>query len=310
MPETRPERVDVCIATYKRPEGLRRLLQSVVTQETDGRFEVAVNVADNDAAGSAEAVVREFETSGRIIAYGIEPTQSVSLARNRSISLGTGQYVATIDDDLYATPRWLVTLYDTLVSQQAGAVLGRVVHDFAPGTPQYVRDFFRRPDPPTGSTEGFVFATGNTLIRRALMEGDDGPFDPRFGRTGAEDSHFFHRLRAAGAKIVWCSEAHVVDEVPAERRTLRWILRRRFRHGYTAADSIPLPFTVMEALRYLRAIAKLAVIVALRAVAGTVHRASREKVVPRSVLMLIHGAYLSGRIARQLNVRFEEYKPR
>lgn len=308
--ETALPRIDVCIATYKRPEGLRRLLQSVLSQETGGRFTIAVNVADNDAAGTAEPVVAEFQAPGRAIAYAVEPTQSVSLARNKSLSLARGDYVATIDDDLYAEPGWLASLFDTAVACHADAVLGRVVHRYPPDTPQYVKDFFRRPDPPTGSSQGFVFATGNSLFRRALALGADEPFHRRFGRTGAEDADFFRRIREAGGKIVWCSEGRVVDEVPAERTTLRWILRRRFRHGYTAADANRNPLTIVKALLLVRAIVKLSAIVVFRAAAGVVHRPSREKVVPRLVLMLLHGAFLAGRIWRHFNVPFEEYRAR
>ena len=57
------------------------------------------------------------------------------------------------------------------------------------------------------------------------------PFDPRFGRTGGEDSAFFNGLAARGARMIWCREAIVYGPVSDERANLGWILRRRFRHG-------------------------------------------------------------------------------
>lgn len=101
-------KIDVCIATYKRPQLLKKLLLSLVGQETGGEFSFSIIVTDNDAQRSAEPVVRELNASGQKIIYAVEPEQNISLARNKSLSFATGDYIATIDDDEYADPRWLL----------------------------------------------------------------------------------------------------------------------------------------------------------------------------------------------------------
>jgi hypothetical protein len=58
-------------------------------------------------------------------------------------------------------------------------------------------------------------------------------FDPRFGLTGGEDTLFTRQLIAAGGRIVWCEESRVVDQVPTERLTRRWVLSRSWSHGNT-----------------------------------------------------------------------------
>ena len=99
--------ISVCIATYRRPALLKKLLLSLINQETNKEFSFTINVADNDDRRSAEPVVRELNSNGQDISYAVEPRQNISLARNKSISLATGDYIATIDDDLYADSRWL-----------------------------------------------------------------------------------------------------------------------------------------------------------------------------------------------------------
>ncbi len=42
-----PDRVTICIPTFKRPRSLRRLLDAIAVLETDAR--ISVLVADNDA---------------------------------------------------------------------------------------------------------------------------------------------------------------------------------------------------------------------------------------------------------------------
>jgi succinoglycan biosynthesis protein ExoM len=69
------------------------------------------------------------------------------------------------------------------------------------------------------------------LVRKQLLDGITGPFDPEFGRTGGSDTVLFARLLDAGALMVWCDEAIVAESVDASRTRLTWLLRRSFRTG-------------------------------------------------------------------------------
>ncbi|HEY4283134.1 MAG TPA: glycosyltransferase family 2 protein [Chthoniobacterales bacterium] len=224
-------KIDVCVATYKRPQLLKKLLLSLAAQETGGEYTFAVVVADNDVERSAEPVVRELNASGAKIIYAVEPEQNISLARNKALSLATGDYIAAIDDDEYANSSWLLQLYRALTSFNADVVHGPVIPEFPPQTPRYIREAFMRPNPPTGSTGKYILNAGNTLFRRTLIEGTKTPFDPRFGRTGAEDTAFFFDLRRRGSRMTWCREALVFEAVPSPRANLMWLVRRKFRHG-------------------------------------------------------------------------------
>ena len=228
MPE-----INVCVATYKRPELLRNLLRSLRAQEICGEFTFTIIVADNDAQRSAEPLVRELNARGQKINYDVEPRQNISLARNKALSHATGDYIATIDDDEYADPRWLLNLYQTMLAHRADVVFGPVMPFFHANTPDYIRNShaFRLPDPPTGSIENYVPATGNSLFRRALVQDMAVPFDPVFGKTGGGDTAFFETVRKQGYKRVWCREALVFEFIPPERTTWRWIMQREFCRG-------------------------------------------------------------------------------
>jgi succinoglycan biosynthesis protein ExoM len=223
--------IDVCIATYKRPQLLRKLLLSLFAQKTGGEFSFNIIVADNDAQRSAEPVVRALNAGGRNIIYAVEPEQNISLARNKSLSFATGDYIATIDDDETADACWLLHLYRAIRSHDADVVHGPVISQFPPKTPRYIKAGFVRPNPPTGSTKNHILNTGNTLFRMALIEDMPGPFDPRFGRTGGEDTAFFFNLKRRGCRMTWCREALVFEHVPSTRANLAWLLKRRFRNG-------------------------------------------------------------------------------
>jgi len=224
-------KIDVCVATYKRPQLLKKLLLSLVAQETGDEFTFTIIVADNDAQRSAEPVVRELNACGQKIIYAVEPEQNISLARNKALSFSRHDYIATIDDDEYADSHWLLHLYRAITSLNADVVHGPVIPEFPPKTPRYIREGFMRPNPPTGSTENYILNTGNTLFRRSLTEGMTTPYDPRFGRTGGEDTAFFFDLKRRGCRMTWCREALVFEAVSSTRANLVWLLKRKFRHG-------------------------------------------------------------------------------
>ena len=226
-------RIDVCVATYKRPQLLATLLDSLIAQEAHGRFTFRIIVIDNDARRSAETVVERIAARTPDIVYDVEPVQGISLARNRGFAHAIGEYIATIDDDEYADPEWLATLLDAATRYQADVVFGPAIPVFPPDTPEFIQrcDTFTLPDPPTGSTEDYVYHTANAFLRRAVVEDTVSPFDPSLGLIGGEDTAFFDGLRRKQCKLVWCREARVFAPVSRERATLHWIAKREFRYG-------------------------------------------------------------------------------
>jgi len=293
--------IDICIATYKRPQLLKKLLLSLFAQETCGEFSFGIIVADNDAQRSAEPVVGALNTRGQKITYAVEPEQNISLARNKALSLATGDYIATIDDDEYADPRWLLNLYRVLSTYKADVVHGPVISEVHPKTPSYIKQGFVRPNPATGSTEKYILNTGNTLFRRELIEGLPTPFDPRFGRTGSEDTAFFYKLKRRGCRMTWCQEALVFETVSSNRANLLWLLKRRFRngnlypryHGYSnPVRGAQIGFSCLQLL-------KLSCIVLLCMVGGIFS----SKYINQGIECLFHISFRLGILAHYVNVR-------
>ena len=225
--------VDVCVATYRRPQLLKRLLESLVAQDTRGAFKFRIIVVDNDAQGSAESLVNAFRDAGPEIVFDVEPNQNISLARNRALSHTTAEFIATTDDDAAAEPDWLYQMLDARRRYDADAVFGAVLRVLPDDAPRYLRESgaFDLPNPPTGTSEYLVCNTANSLFRHSLIDGIDEPFDPSLGKIGGEDTQFFQNLKARGASFVWCREAVVRERVLDSRARLGWVLRRRFREG-------------------------------------------------------------------------------
>ena len=95
--------VAICVATYARHKGLRRLLSSLASLEP-AEAGLRVVVVDNDAAGSARAVVDGLEGFPWAIEYAVEPRRGISAARNAAVRRAGAVDIVNLsmwDDGIY-----------------------------------------------------------------------------------------------------------------------------------------------------------------------------------------------------------------
>jgi succinoglycan biosynthesis protein ExoM len=168
----------------------------------------------------------------------MQPKKNIALTRNMGVANATGEYIAFIDDDEYADPDWLSTLYAALHKYEADVVFGPVVGVLPNDAPEWIKEggFFKGLNQPSGSLLINDGATGNVLLRAAALPDRLAPFNPKYGLSGGEDTDFFLRLRLSGAKLVWCNEAGVREIVTSDRMTVSWLIRRSFRGGQMFAE--------------------------------------------------------------------------
>lgn len=258
--------ISVCVCTYRRPPLLARLLDGLARQEgLSARFEVVV--VDNDREGSAGPVVGEARRRhpGLALATAVEPIQNIARARNRTVRMARGTWLAFIDDDEAPSPRWLAALMRAAAEHSADGVFGPVLPILPAAAPAWVwrGGFFDRPRHATGElVPDAELRTSNGLIRRDLLvppppaparrhlpvvgggataatartgDGapaiDPAPFDERYGLSGGEDSVLLTALARRGARFVWSDDATVMEMVPHDRTTVAYLLRRSFGAG-------------------------------------------------------------------------------
>lgn len=227
------EKISVCIPTHRREVLLRALLEDLAAQE---RLPDEVVVVDNDASGSARGVVDAFRATGCPfdLVYAVQPERSIPLTRNMTVNLATGDWLAFVDDDERAPRPWLRQLLDCAKAHAADGVLAPVVPQVPEGAPAWIRRgrFYEWPRVPTGtSVPAKNLRFGNLLLRGSAVRQLPGPFDPRFGLAAGEDVDMLLRLVHQGAKLVWCDESVVLEPVPPQRLSLRWLLLRGYSGG-------------------------------------------------------------------------------
>ena len=290
-------RVLIAVATYKRPDGLQALLQSLELASTERSFDVLV--VDNDAAGSAQTVA---ESSPLMVTYVVEPKPGIAAARNRAVDeVQNYDAVVFVDDDEYVVEGWLDRLLDYAENSPAGVVTGPVESIFPADAPRWVvkGGFIQRPSWPHGSvlTAG---ATNNTLVKIAAWNAAGAPrFDDTFSATGGSDAKLFSVLLERGVQIEFCATAVVFEPVLPERMRLKWLARRGYRNGIVSAR--------IWTLKHGRG--KTLIKGVLLALTGLV-RALRDLLTARGVQARSFNGFFNGLgvVSALIGVRVHEYK--
>jgi len=228
------QHVSVCICTFRRIDLLRKLLDGLSNQRTEGLFSYSLVIADNDNRESAQPVVAAFSSVAHIpVTYCVESQQNIALARNKTLQHAEGNLIAFIDDDESPANDWLFNLFRVHAESRADGVLGPVKPYFEIDPPDWVKKgaFFDRPAHATGFKMNWSECrTGNVLFSRNILVGVDTPFRTEFDTAG-EDVDFFRRMAEKGCTFVWCDEAVVYELVPSSRCTRRYLLKRALLRG-------------------------------------------------------------------------------
>lgn len=226
--------VSIVIPTYKRPDGIKTALESLVGQSA-GTRPLEIVVADNDPKASAREFVSQFSKTSTIdVVYKHVPEPGVSNARNGALSVARGRFIAFLDDDMQALPGWLEELVKTSLKYKTGITFGPAIA-VMPNKDDpfnvYMEPFFSRiADAP----EGYItkcLGTGGCLLDLSLCDMPSPAFDPIHNETGGEDDALFHHLTSQGSKVAWAIKAESYEIVPASRATPKYMWKRNFAFG-------------------------------------------------------------------------------
>jgi len=233
MDRSEAVRVSICMATFRRNERLRAVLEDIARQD---RLPDQLVVVDNDPAGGARSIVEQYRASGTPfgVDYDVQPEPNIAVTRNRTVQLATGDWIAFIDDDERAPREWLRELLQAADIGHADGVLAPVEPQIPSDAPAWIRkgrfyDFAHQPEGAVVPLNRMRF--GNVLLRANRLRTEAGPFDPRFGLMTGEDTDLLIRLARKGAKIVWTEKAPVFEPVEPSRLSLRYLALRALSGG-------------------------------------------------------------------------------
>lgn len=232
-------RIDIAICTFRR-QHIVNTLASVAELAIPYGYAIHVIVADNDETPSAQVTVVDAAARfGLELTYLHAPAKNISIARNACLNAARGDYLAFIDDDELVEKHWLENLLAVAREMLVEIVLGPVMAVYPAGTPRWmIRGDFHstRPVWVKGTiTTGYC---GNVLMKRSDERLIGLRFREDLGITGGEDTDFFSRATAAGARILYAENAFAYEPVSPERASFGWLRQRRLRYGQTHAMTL------------------------------------------------------------------------
>ena len=230
--------VSVILPTFRRPDGLRLALESLLGQR---RMPDEIVIVDNAPEGGAKAAAATARAVARCdVLYVHEPCAGVSNARNAGWAAASGRHIAFLDDDEIASPVWLESLLATAQALEATVVFGplRGEADGLSGLRgALARRLYSRVGPDEDTILDAPFGCGSSLIDRDAFAIVAPPFDPRLNASGGEDDAFFAQLEQQGARFAWSAAAHGLETVGPARTTWRYLLARAFAFGQGATQN-------------------------------------------------------------------------
>ncbi|MGJ8559161.1 MAG: glycosyltransferase family 2 protein [Litorimonas sp.] len=231
-----PPLVSIVIPTFKRPDTLARLLESIFV-DIAGRTDTVIIVADNDVAKSAEQTVLDLSKANSVpIEYTVAPDPGVSNARNAGMARVQSRYVLFLDDDMEVVPPYLDTILKTSQALRTALTFAPAIAALPIGSEPFERWlsplFSRVFDGQTRVVED-TLGTGGCLVDLQDISLPSPVFDPALNEVGGEDDAFFAEIIRQGGTVGWCAETKAWEHVPPHRATLDYLWRRHFAFGQT-----------------------------------------------------------------------------
>ncbi|MEM7701068.1 MAG: glycosyltransferase family 2 protein [Pseudomonadota bacterium] len=221
--------VTIGVCTFRRPE-LFTALRSFEGLKGADRYDLSIVVVDNDEVDTVRASVEEFAaTYPYPLRYVHAPAKNISIARNAVLDAVETPWLLFMDDDEIADPDWLERIMQDAPANDA--IIGACEAVYDPAMPDWLASCDFHSNRITGKVENAY--TSNALLRMSFVRKHGLRFRLELGKTGGEDTIFFHELVRAGGRMAYRADAIVREPVTPGRASMDWVKTRMFRAGQT-----------------------------------------------------------------------------
>jgi glycosyltransferase involved in cell wall biosynthesis len=223
--------ISIIVPSYNRSEMLRGAIESLLQQETNGKFSYEIVIIDDASTDETREVVGEIiKCSPGLVRYVMGEGKGYTCALNRGLAESHGDWLALFDDDELADPDWLKELYAFAVQIGAQCVGGcrklGIPEDIRSKLGPVCRGLIGEDlveDIVKKCNGRLLPIGGHMLIKRAVFDAV-GVFDETF-LTGGCDRDLVLRAMASGFKMGLTPRAVVRHMISPHRITpehMKW----------------------------------------------------------------------------------------
>jgi glycosyltransferase involved in cell wall biosynthesis len=234
--------ITLIMVAHGRAEVLRKTLAGLAacTQPTAFRGTI---VAENGPPCGMEAVIAEFSQTLRIEHLRVTDRRK-SVALNEALHAAESGWALFIDDDVRVSPDWIQVYADAIAESPDGHYFGGpTACDYEQAPPEWLRKYL--PD----SARGLQFPSGTREVRypncflgfnwaarvESLLQAGGFPeqFGPGTPYGGGDESFMQRSLAELGQTGILIPQALVWHQIPADRCSPEWCLKRMYCGGQT-----------------------------------------------------------------------------
>jgi len=242
-------RLDLLVATFRRPELLADLLRSVFAAGRPPGMDVRIIVVNNDREPALPSLHPLISSAPTPVLWLHEPRRGKSHALNLGLQASEADYIGLVDDDERVAAAWFEVAHRALESGQLDFIGGPMLPLWPAPPPSWIPQSYRAVlgivdngparAPYTNEFPGMLVG-GNAIVRRSTLASLGG-FSPWLGPQEAhrlmscEDEDLYGRLLTAGAKGEYLPELVVYHHVHRDRLRPSYYRRWCFWNGASKA---------------------------------------------------------------------------
>ncbi|MDR4508955.1 MAG: glycosyltransferase [Candidatus Brocadiaceae bacterium] len=241
--------VSVIIPTRNRAKCLKVAIESISGQSLDSS-EYEIIVMDNGSTDDTARIVNEINVKSPHIRYYIAPEPGLHVGRHLGARMARGDILAYVDDDIIATPDWLLAIRDAFKDPGVAMVGGKILPKWEGDVPDWV-DLFKV-ETEGGWTNGYlslldlgdttknisalyVYGCNFSIRKPVLFECEgfhpDGMPHERIQYRGDGETALSRAVMKKKYKTIYEPRATVYHLVPPERLTIEYFCLRAFNQG-------------------------------------------------------------------------------
>lgn len=199
-------KISLIVCSRNREKKIKRTLDAIEQQDFKGNWELII--VDNGSTDNTNFVISEFVNTAKcLVKTTFEPKPGLSRARNRGLSLSSGEIVAFTDDDCYPEPGYLTAIDHCFRTHNIAFCGGRILL-FDPTDRRITiqeLDNKKTIEPYLYLPSGLIHGANMAFKRNAIFSAHG--FDERLGAgtrfNSGEDTDLLRRLITNGCSGVY-----------------------------------------------------------------------------------------------------------
>jgi glucosyl-dolichyl phosphate glucuronosyltransferase len=244
MAEMTSPRLSIVVATHRRPDHLKNLLNALREQSASpADFEVVIVDNDSQPNPRVKELCSASQYHAMLIRYIHHAQLGLSSARNRGVKEASTPLVAFLDDDVIPPPGWIMEVFRVRENIHADVFGGPYTPVYSCTPPRWFKEKYASlnyGDKPFWLPRNKYLAGANMLWDKALIIRLGG-FSDRFGYVGekkkyGDDSELCQRAAETGVGIWYDPALTLQHHREAERTSMRWLLGAIVRHSQMKAQ--------------------------------------------------------------------------